>query len=109
MGTLYQRFSDYYYPQIFAKQPADPEKYKKMEEGVEFLNTFLANSTYAAGEDLTIADLSLAATMTTFEVAGFDFSKYENVAKWYAKCKANAPGWDLNEAGANEFKAYFDK
>jgi len=109
MGTLFNRFYDYYMPQVFAKQPADPEKYKKMEEAVEFLDKFLEKTVYAAGEYLTVADLSLGATMATYEVAGFDFSKYKNVARWYAKCKATAPGWDLNEAGANEFKAFFNK
>lgn len=108
MGTLYQRFAEYYYPQIFAKAPADPEKFKKMEEAFEFLNTFLAGSTYAAGENLTLADLTLFATVSTYEVASFDFSKYENVTRWYEKCKATAPGVDVNQQGVEEFKAFFN-
>ncbi|XP_023309099.2 glutathione S-transferase 1-1 [Lucilia cuprina] len=108
MGTLYQSFSEYYYPQIFAKAPADPEKYKKMEMAMDFLNTFLQNQKYAAGDTLTVADLALLATVSTFEVAGFDFSKYKNVAKWYANAKAVAPGFDENWAGCLEFKKYFD-
>ncbi|XP_055622104.1 glutathione S-transferase 1 isoform X2 [Toxorhynchites rutilus septentrionalis] len=107
MGTLYQRFGEYYYPQIFAKQPANPDNYKKMEEAVGFLNTFLEGHQYAAGDDLTIADLSLAASAATYEVAGFDFSKYPNVQAWLERCKKNAPGYDLNQAGADEFKAKF--
>uniref|UniRef100_A0A8W7PKU1 glutathione transferase n=1 Tax=Anopheles coluzzii TaxID=1518534 RepID=A0A8W7PKU1_ANOCL len=107
MGTLYQRFADYHYPQIFAKQPANPENEKKMKDAVGFLNTFLEGQEYAAGNDLTIADLSLAATIATYEVAGFDFAPYPNVAAWFARCKANAPGYALNQAGADEFKAKF--
>ncbi|XP_035774394.1 glutathione S-transferase 1 isoform X2 [Anopheles albimanus] len=107
MGTLYQRFGDYWYPQIFAKQPANPEAKKKMEEAVGFLNTFLEGHEYAAGSDLTIADLSLAASIATYEVAGFDFTPYPNVQAWLARCKANAPGYALNQAGADEFKAKF--
>lgn len=107
MGVFYQRFGDYWYPQIFAKQPANPDNLKKMEEGVEFLNTFLAGSQYAAGDELTIADLSLAASAATYEVAGFDFSKYPNVQAWLERCKKNAPGYDINQAGADEFKAKF--
>ncbi|XP_055551701.1 glutathione S-transferase 1 isoform X2 [Wyeomyia smithii] len=107
MGTLYQRFGDYWYPQIFAKQPANPDNLKKMEEAVGFLNTFLEGQQYAAGADLTIADLSLAASAATYEVAGFDFSKYPNVQAWLERCKKNAPGYDLNQAGADEFKAKF--
>ncbi|XP_058130510.1 glutathione S-transferase 1 isoform X3 [Anopheles coustani] len=107
IGTLYQRFADYHYPQIFAKQPANPENEKKMKDAVGFLNTFLEGQEYAAGNDLTIADLSLAATIATYEVASFDFTPYPNVQAWLARCKANAPGYELNQAGADEFKAKF--
>jgi glutathione S-transferase len=108
MGTLYQRFADYYYPQVFAKQPANPENFKKMEDAMEFFNTFLAGSKYAAGEQMTIADLSLLATATSFEAAKFDLSKYANVTKWLKLCKETAPGADLNQAGSDEFAKYFE-
>lgn len=99
--------SDYYYPQIFAKAPADPEKFKKIEEAFEFLNTFLASSKYAAGETLTVADIALVATVSSYEAASFDFSKYAEVARWYKLTKANAPGYKINEAGVAEFKKFF--
>ncbi|XP_055903551.1 glutathione S-transferase D1-like [Eupeodes corollae] len=108
MGTLYQRFADYYYPQIFAKAPADPEKFKKMEEAFGFLEIFLSGQQYAAGESLTLADIALVATVSTYEVAKFDLSKYPNVAKWYKQCKAVTPGIDLNQSGVEAFKKYFD-
>lgn len=107
MGTLYQRFADYYYPQIFAKAPANPDNLKKIEDAFGFLDTFLDGQTYAAGDSLTLADIALVVTVSTFEVAGFDFNKYANVAKWYAKCKATAPGWDINVAGMEAFKKFF--
>lgn len=47
MGTLYERLAAYYYPQIFAKAPANPENMKKLEEAVGYLNTFLEGQTYA--------------------------------------------------------------
>ena len=108
IGTLYQRFADYYYPQVFAKAPADPEKFKKIEEAFEFFNIFVAKSKYCAGEKFTVADISLLATISSFEVASFDFSKYENVARWYKDAKAVCPGYAINEAGAAEFKKYFN-
>ncbi|XP_055849627.1 glutathione S-transferase D1-like [Episyrphus balteatus] len=108
MGTLYQRFADYYYPQIFAKAPADPEKFKKMEEAFGFLDIFLNGQQYAAGESLTVADIALVATVSTYEVAKFDINKYPNVAKWYKNALAVTPGIDLNKSGVEAFKAYFD-
>lgn len=108
MGTLYQRFGDYWYPQLFAKAPANPDNFKKMEEAVGFFNTFLEGHEWAAGKTLTVADIVLVASISTYEVSGFDFTKYPNVEKWFAKCKTTIPGYDLNEAGALEFKKFFN-
>ncbi|KAI9585055.1 hypothetical protein GQX74_006950 [Glossina fuscipes] len=108
MGTLYKSFADYYYPQIFSKAPADPEMHKKIETAFDFLNSFLQGQQYAAGDTLTVADIALLATVSTFEVAGFDFSKYPNVAKWYANAKTVTPGFDENWQGCLEFKKFFN-
>jgi glutathione S-transferase len=53
---------------MFAKAPSDPEKYKKMEESYEWLNKFLENQKFVAGDNLTIADLSIIASVSTAEV-----------------------------------------
>lgn len=108
LGTLYQSFANYYYPQVFAKAPADPEAFKKIEAAFEFLNIFLEGQEYAAGDSLTVADIALVASVSTFEVAGFDISKYANVNKWYENAKKVTPGWEENWAGCLEFKKYFE-
>ncbi|XP_067614163.1 glutathione S-transferase 1-1-like [Eurosta solidaginis] len=77
----------------------DPELYKKIESAFDLLNTFLEGHKYVAGDALTLPDLSILATASTFEVAGFDFSKYANVAKWHANVKKSAPGADENWEG----------
>lgn len=109
MGTLYQRFAEYWYPQIFAKAPAVPENFTKMEDAVGFLNTFLDGHKWVCGDKMTIADIALVATISTYECSGFDFSKYPHVQKWFAQCKTSIPGYDLNQAGIEEFKKYFNK
>lgn len=106
-GTLYQRLADYYYPQVFAKAPANPDNLKKLEDALEFLNIFLEKSKYAAGDSLTLADLSLLATVSTLEVLGTDVNKWANVAKWYEHVKATAPGADINAAGVEAFRQKF--
>jgi len=53
---------------MFAKTPADPEKYKKVEESYEFLNKFLENQDFVAGDNLTLADLAIIASVSTAEV-----------------------------------------
>lgn len=107
MGTLYQRFADYYYPTIFAKQPANPDNFKKMEDAFAFFEIFLDGHKWAAGEALTVADIALVATVSTYDVAGFDISKYANVSRWYAACKETIPGYDINEEGMEAFKKFF--
>ncbi|XP_055381550.1 glutathione S-transferase 1-1-like [Condylostylus longicornis] len=107
MGTLYQRFADYYYPQVFAKQPANEDNYKKMEDGMKFLDIFLEGQTYAAGDSLTLADLALLASVSSYEVANYDLTKHKNVMKWYEHCKSVAPGYDLNQKGVEHFKRFF--
>lgn len=104
MGTLYQRFADYYYPQIFAKAPADPEKYKKIEEAFGFFETALEGQKYAAGDNITIADLALVASVSTFDVAGFPISNYANVQRWYEDCQKNVVGYEVNVQGMDAFK-----
>ncbi|XP_053683000.1 glutathione S-transferase 1 isoform X1 [Sabethes cyaneus] len=108
-GTLYQRFADYVYPQVFAKKPADQEKEKKMLDGLEFLDKFLEKSKYVAGDSLTIADLSILATISTYEVAKVDLSKYASVASWYERLRKEAPGTEINQAGIEHFAKYFEK
>ncbi|EDW28058.1 GL27186 [Drosophila persimilis] len=107
MGTLYKSFADYYYPQIFQKQAPNAEHYKKIESAFEIFNTLLEGQTYAAG-DYSVADIALLATVSTFDVAGFDYKRYANVAKWYEHAKEVTPGWVINWTGCLEFRKYFD-
>uniref|UniRef100_A0A1B0CJ27 glutathione transferase n=1 Tax=Lutzomyia longipalpis TaxID=7200 RepID=A0A1B0CJ27_LUTLO len=76
-----------------------------MEQGVEFLNTALEGKTYVAGDHLTIADLALVATISTYDGLKFDFSKYPNVTKWYETCK-KMPGYEVNQKGVDKFINY---
>ncbi|SPP80471.1 glutathione S-transferase 1-1-like [Drosophila guanche] len=107
MGTLYKSFADYYYPQIFQKQAPNAESYKKIESAFEIFNALLEGQTYAAG-DYSLADIALLATVSTFDVAGFNYKRYSNVAKWYEQVKEVTPGWVINWTGCLEFRKYFD-
>ncbi|XP_061392579.1 LOW QUALITY PROTEIN: glutathione S-transferase 2-like [Musca vetustissima] len=109
MGTLYKSYADYAYPQFRENKPADPELFKKFETALEFLNTFLSQSKYAAGDCLTLADLALLASVSTFDVVQMDLKKYEHLWRWYSMLKETAPGADENWAGCLEMKKYFKK
>ncbi|XP_013196509.2 glutathione S-transferase 1-1 [Amyelois transitella] len=105
IGTLYQRFADYFYPQVFGGAPADKEKAAKVEESLKLLDHFLDGQKFSAGPNLTIADLSLVATVSSFEASDIDFKKYNNIKRWYETVRATAPGYqEANEKGVDAFK-----
>ncbi|KAF2885297.1 hypothetical protein ILUMI_20885 [Ignelater luminosus] len=109
LGTLYARFGDYYYPVLFGGASYDPDKLAKCQEALKFLDTFLEGQEYAAGSNLTLADLSLVATVSSFDVLKFDLSPYKNVAKWYEKVKATAPEYEeANGKNVLIFKQFAD-
>jgi len=103
IGTLYARFADYYYPMIFAGADKDPAKLEKINDAMKFLDIFLEGKDYAAGDNLTIADLALVASISTYEVVEYDLSPYKNITRWFAKVKQTAPGYS-EDKGPAEFK-----
>ncbi|GAB0096004.1 uncharacterized protein DMENIID0001_114520 [Sergentomyia squamirostris] len=103
LGDLYQNFAVYYYPTIFAKAPLRPESFKRMVQSVDFLEKGLEGQVYAAGDQLTIADFALVATIATYDGFKFDFSKYPNITRWYEMCKKIIVGYEINQKGAAEF------
>lgn len=106
LGTLYRSFADYYYPQIMKKATPDPEAFKKVEAAFDFLNTFLEGHKFVVGDNVTIADIALLATVTNFDAAKFDLSKYANVARWYEECKKVVPGYAENMEDCLSYKKY---
>lgn len=109
MGTLGQRFGDYFLPQMRQKLPADPEKFKKLEEAVEHFETFLEGSKYAAGDNITIADYALLTTFSTFLVADYDYSRFANITRWYELCKETLKGIEIHEEGLAAMLAFVKK
>ncbi|KAK9874737.1 hypothetical protein WA026_005550 [Henosepilachna vigintioctopunctata] len=103
-STLYARYADLYYPLYFAGVPLDSLKADKLRDAYQVLNNFLANSKYAAGDHLTVADISLLASISTAEISGFNILDYENVAKWYDTVKATVPGYDEDAKNREGFK-----
>lgn len=46
----------------------DPAQYEKLTEAFQIMENFLEGQDYVTGENLTIADLALVASVTTAEV-----------------------------------------
>lgn len=92
---------------MFGGAPFDQAKKEKLDEAFQFFNTFLEGQSWAAGQNLTIADISLAASVATCEAVGYPVENYPNVLKWYQKAQKEIPGYSVNAEGAEQFKQLY--
>nr|QHU79936.1 glutathione S-transferase D12 [Bemisia tabaci] len=108
MGTLFQRFLDYWMPYMFAGAPLDEAKLKKLEEAFGFFDDMLKGSVYAAGDRITVADAALAASVSTIEAVGvIDVDNYPNVSRWYRNVQNALPDYEnTNQKGALAFNEF---
>jgi len=107
-GTLYQRFGDAYYPHMFGGAPLSDENLKKIDQALEILDNILAKSEFVASKTLTLADISIVASITTIEAVGFNVGKYSNISRWLTKAKTLLPGYEeANGKGVQAFRELF--
>jgi glutathione S-transferase len=82
------------------------EKTDKLDESLGFLEHYLADG-YVAGSNMTIADFTIIATLSTLEAFGHDFSKFKRVQDYMEKLKGDIDGFqELNQEGADQFGAF---
>ncbi|KAI5633202.1 glutathione S-transferase 1, isoform D [Phthorimaea operculella] len=67
-----------------------------------FLDQFLSQSEWVAGDHYTIADCSIYASMSSILAVGWDISAFPNIQKWLKACTI-LPGFKENEEGAKKF------
>jgi glutathione S-transferase len=63
---------------------------------VEALDAHLRTRAFLMGDELSIADLSVAGMMTYARSAAFPFDRYEGIARWYARIEA-LDAWQATE------------
>jgi glutathione S-transferase len=103
---MYGKFGAFYFPPVFGGKPGNQEKYDEAVKSMEVLEQTLASQAYAAGEHLTLADISLATTVSVAEAFGYDLSAHPNISAWFAKCKGEIAGYEeINQQGLNKMKA----
>lgn len=107
MGTLFSRFGEYVGPVLFRGEELNPQKLERLHEALAWLDGFLSGRKFAAGSNITIADHTLLATVSTVREANVDFSKYTNILAWLDRCKAEMPGYEMNQKGAEEWGNFF--
>merc|ERR1712137_1032641 len=106
MGVFYQIFGKVYYPVMFGGATQFDETAKNdFANAVGFLDTFLSQNKYAAGDHLTIADICLMASAATFEATDAHvFDKYPTIKNWMEACKSELVDYqETNQVGAEVF------
>ena len=82
------------------------EKKNKIKNYMENLELFLLEQDWFAGDNPTIADLSILSNISQIMHCGYDLSQHLNIVAWYQRCKS-LPGFDENEAGAKKLGHLF--
>lgn len=90
-------------PQLFP-EPKEAPQWEQLEfkRWAAFLNTHLASLPFLVGDELTLADISVAGMMTYFRFAKFPFDEYPALGRWYALIegleawkKSESPLWTV--------------
>jgi len=101
-GTLYARFGKWFYPIAFHGGSADSEESKKSLEAVHetllMMDAHFIQGKFMTGDKLTIADVSVAASLTMFQVAKVDLEKYEKISAFMKNVEAAVPNWEAINA-----------
>ena len=83
--------------------PAEPKARADYEDPTfrslaQLLDSQLAIGPFIGGDEITIADFSIAGMMTYARAARFPFDVYTNIARWYARIEA-LPAWQATAEG----------
>ncbi|GAB6025133.1 Glutathione S-transferase [Chamberlinius hualienensis] len=91
IGVLYKGIIDYWNPQLFDGKPASSQKANVLKQSLEYLDEFLKSGRYICGSTMTIADLSLLASVTALEAYEYDYSSCVNIKRWVEQLKVELP------------------
>jgi len=103
MGTLYSSYQKWAYPPALFNSAPVPKTLDGVHAALAHLEAFIGDAKYSAGNEITIADHALAATVETMKFSGVDLQKYVKVQGWLKRCQENMPGYDKNLEGAEQF------
>lgn len=90
-ATLYPTQSPVIYPQLLRGEDPEPDKIQAYKDKLTVFDTLLGGNKYANGENLTLADLALLASISTMGTIDFDYSGFPNIQKWLSGLEAELP------------------
>lgn len=87
------------HPLLFFGETVIPESAKQgIRDVCALMEVFLKDAEYFAGNEITLADISIYATLSSIVHTGADIKPYPLLSAWY-KNMEKLPGWNENEEG----------
>nr|UYI58575.1 glutathione S-transferase 4 [Grapholita molesta] len=111
-GTLFLRYLNLYAPILFRGEEYNEENAAKLDEALGWLNVMLEGKVFVAGDNMTIADITIVVTLTNLDAFNYDFSAHENVSKWFERTKKALEPYgykDIDEAGAQVLASFLKR
>ncbi|XP_022254612.1 glutathione S-transferase 1-like isoform X2 [Limulus polyphemus] len=102
MGSLYRAIIDFQIPIMFRGEEPDAGKERVLLEKLAFLEQFLTDYPYVAGENLTVADLSILASVTFLEAIDFTLSSFPKIEAWLQRLRKELPYYQERNQDAIE-------
>lgn len=108
LGTLAYHLDRYYGDFLRYGKPLDRDQEQRVREAFNFLDQYyLAKHRYIAGDFLSIADLSILATLTLAEGFDYNFSQHKNVATYRDRLRQELKYYDeINKEAVETFRNY---
>lgn len=106
-GALFARLRFIAEPILYDQSPElPPEKIEYVQRSWHVMEAFLADSDYLCGNQLTIADLCCAATVTSImDIAPIDANVYPKFIAWIKRMRALPYFDEVNAEGASALQA----
>ena len=73
----------------------------KLDDNLDLLETFLGRTKNVAGENVTVADLAVLASVSTVQAAGLlEKDKWPRIHAWLTRLQTQLPYYSINVEGA---------
>lgn len=106
-GHVFARMRFIYEPILYEKSPEMSEERIEYAQRVwDILERFLADSPYVCGDEMTIADFCLVATVASMtETAPMDPEKHSKIIEWIDRMSQLSYYEELNGSGGRDLQA----
>lgn len=100
-------FQQIWYEKYFFEREPTAESLHKKKEAFTYLDHQLKGKYWLVGDELTLADIAVLATISSYVIAGgVNIKRYENIRQWLKVMINSVKGFEKNEIGALEFKKF---